>query len=149
MLSVTRNDIPRIFLAVLCASMAPCSFGQERSWPDYGGGPDSSHFVESKQITKQNVKQLEVAWVYPFGETGFNPIVVDNYLYVLGRNSSLIALEQPPSASADIHNASPANSALNTPSAPAADLRNQWARKPATKYDSRPVIPIILPNRTD
>src|ERR1700749_2834283 len=93
MVSVIRNNIRQIVLAALCALIAPCSFGQDKSWPDYGGGPDSSHFVESRQITKQNVKQLEVAWVYPYGETGFNPIVVDNYMYVLGRNSALIALE--------------------------------------------------------
>lgn len=93
MASITGNNIARIFVVALCALAMPFSYGQEESWPDYGGGPDSSHFVGSRQITKDNVNQLEVAWVYPYGETGFNPIIVDNYMYVLGRNSSLIALE--------------------------------------------------------
>ena len=52
-----------------------------KNWSDYGGGPDSSHFVALHQITKSNVNQLQVAWVYPTGDNHaymFNPIVVDN-----------------------------------------------------------------------
>ena len=67
-----------------------------RTWRDYGGGPDSSHFVALDQITKANVSQLEVAWTYPTGDNRsyiFNPIVVDNVMYVLARNSSLVALD--------------------------------------------------------
>ena len=63
---------------------------------DYGGGPDSSHFVDLNQINKSNVKQLQVAWTYPTGDSRsylFNPIVVDNIMYVLARNSSLVALD--------------------------------------------------------
>jgi quinoprotein glucose dehydrogenase len=67
-----------------------------RNWPDYGGGPDSSHYVELNQIDKSNVSRLDVAWVYPTGDNHaylFNPIVVDNVMYVLARNSSLVALD--------------------------------------------------------
>lgn len=67
-----------------------------KNWPDYGGGPDSSHFVALSQITKSNVSQLDVAWVYPTGDNHaylFNPIVVDNVMYVLAKNSSLVALD--------------------------------------------------------
>ncbi len=71
----------------------PSAYGQNVSWPDYGGGTDSSHYIKSKQITKANVAQLDVAWVYTPGETGFNPIVVDNVIYGLGRNSSIVALD--------------------------------------------------------
>ena len=63
---------------------------------DYGGGPDSSHFVALDQINKSNVNQLQVAWIYPTGDSRsylFNPIVVDNVMYVLARNSSLVALD--------------------------------------------------------
>jgi quinoprotein glucose dehydrogenase len=76
------------------------SAGQARpthdTWKDYGGGPDSSHFVDLQQITKSNVSQLEVAWIYPTGDDRsyvFNPIVIDNVMYVLARNSSLVALD--------------------------------------------------------
>src|SRR6266699_2475028 len=67
-----------------------------KTWMDYGGGPDSSHFVAFDQINKSNVNQLEVAWTYPTGDGRsylFNPIVVDNVMYVLARNSSLVALD--------------------------------------------------------
>jgi glucose dehydrogenase len=67
-----------------------------RHWADYGGGPDSSHFVALDQINKSNVSRLQVAWVYPTGDDHaylFNPIVVDNVMYVLAKNSSLVALD--------------------------------------------------------
>jgi len=63
---------------------------------DYGGGPDSSHYSALDQINKSNVKQLQVAWVYPTGDNRsylFNPIVVGNVMYVLARDSSLVALD--------------------------------------------------------
>ena len=64
-----------------------------RWWWDNLAGPDSSNFVASDQIKKSNVSQLEVAWFYPYATPGFNPIVVDDVMYVLGRGSSLIALD--------------------------------------------------------
>jgi quinoprotein glucose dehydrogenase len=42
------------------------------------------------------VSQLEVAWTYPTGDERaylFNPIIVDNVMYVLAKNSSLIAID--------------------------------------------------------
>jgi quinoprotein glucose dehydrogenase len=62
-------------------------------WWDNLAGPDSSNFVGSDQIKKSNVGQLDVAWFYPYATTGFNPIVVDDVIYVLGRGGSLIALD--------------------------------------------------------
>ena len=52
--------------------------------------------MDLKQIDKSNVNQLEVAWIYPTGDNRsyvFNPIVVDNVMYVQARNSSLVALD--------------------------------------------------------
>jgi len=65
----------------------------DKWWPDFGGNAANSHFVDLDQINKSNVGQLEVAWFYPYGQTGFNPIVVDGTMYVLGRNNSLIAID--------------------------------------------------------
>src|SRR5215470_15144262 len=65
----------------------------DKWWPDFGGNAANSHFVDLDQITRSNVGQLEVAWFYPYGQTGFNPIVIDNMVYVLGPNNSLIALD--------------------------------------------------------
>lgn len=67
-----------------------------KQWADYGGGPDSSHFVALDQINKSNVSQLQVAWVYPTEDDHaylFNPIVVDNVMYLLAKNSSLVAVD--------------------------------------------------------
>jgi quinoprotein glucose dehydrogenase len=64
-----------------------------RDWRDYGGDPANSRFITLKQINKSNVSRLQVAWTYPYGETGFNPIVARGVVYGKGRNSSLIALD--------------------------------------------------------
>jgi quinoprotein glucose dehydrogenase len=66
-----------------------------KTWRDYGGGPDSSKYVDFKSITKANVGSLKVAWTYPAGDTlnyQMNPIIVDNVMYVLAKNNSLVAL---------------------------------------------------------
>jgi quinoprotein glucose dehydrogenase len=91
----------RLTRAVVCLAIAATGqtarAGQDyKTWKDYGGGADSSHFVDLRQIDKSNVNQLEVAWTYPTGDNRsyvFNPIVVDNVMYVLARNSSLVALD--------------------------------------------------------
>lgn len=69
---------------------------QHVEWKDYGGGPDHSKFVNLKQITKDNVAQMKIAFVVPtYDNVGynFNPIIVDNVMYVLGRQNSLIAVD--------------------------------------------------------
>lgn len=63
---------------------------------DYGGGPDASKYVDLSGINKANVHRLQVAWTYATGDENsyvFNPIVVDNVMYVLARNNSLVALD--------------------------------------------------------
>ena len=67
-----------------------------KTWKDNGGGPDSSKYVELNQISKSNVSQLQTAWTYPVRDGinyAFNPIIVDNMMYVLARNYSLVALD--------------------------------------------------------
>jgi quinoprotein glucose dehydrogenase len=66
------------------------------TWMDYGGGPDNARYVTLDQINKSNVSQLAVAWTYPTSDTisyVFGPAVVDNLVYVLARNNSLVALD--------------------------------------------------------
>ncbi|MEZ5041237.1 MAG: PQQ-binding-like beta-propeller repeat protein [Saprospiraceae bacterium] len=65
------------------------------SWTHYGGSSDQSRYFTASEITKENVNQLEVAWVYPSGAdffNFFNPLIVDTVMYVQGKNSSLIAV---------------------------------------------------------
>jgi len=62
----------------------------------YLGGGDSSQYSSLKQINKSNVKQLEVAWSYPTGDTRdylFNPTVIDNVAYLQAKNNSLVAVD--------------------------------------------------------
>jgi len=75
---------------------APLAEQQHQEWKDYGGGPDHSKYVDFTQITKSNVNQLEVDFTYPtYDNSGysFNPIIVDNVMYVLARNNSLVAVD--------------------------------------------------------
>jgi len=82
---------------------APLATQQDIEWKDYGGGPDNSKFT---QITKENVDQLEVAFVVPTYDNAsynFNPIIVDNVMYVMGRNNSIIAVDASTGAEIWIH----------------------------------------------
>ena len=91
-----RVNCALLCLAIAVAGQAAHADQDYKTWKDYGGGPDSSHFVDLTQIDKSNVNQLEVAWIYPTGDNRsyvFNPIVVDNVMYVQARNSSLVALD--------------------------------------------------------
>jgi len=76
-----------------------CHSGNSRrykEWNDYGGGPDHSKYVDYKQITKENVGQLEIAFVYSTHDNvnyRFNPVIVDGVMYVLAKNNSLVAID--------------------------------------------------------
>jgi glucose dehydrogenase len=64
------------------------------TWTAYGGGPHSAQFTALAQINKTNVSQLQVAWTYPVtGNITFNPIVVDNVMYVQGSGNAIVALD--------------------------------------------------------
>jgi quinoprotein glucose dehydrogenase len=63
---------------------------------DNGGGPDNSHYTTLNQLTKSNVNDLAVAWSYPSNDNiayVWNPLIVDDVMYVLARNNSLVALD--------------------------------------------------------
>src|SRR5438552_11330511 len=78
---------------VILATALTADRPRDKGWWDFGGGPSASHFADLDQIKKSNVSRLEVAWFYPYATPGFNPIVVDDVMYVAGRNNSLIALD--------------------------------------------------------
>src|SRR5258706_4759139 len=67
------------------------------TWSDYGGSADSMQYSALTQITKSNVAQLQRAWFHPVpdrnGSFNFNPLVVDNIIYVLRRKNSITALD--------------------------------------------------------
>ncbi len=81
---------------VFCCCTAVFAADQHRTWSSYGGGHDQSKFTTLDQITRENVDQLEVAWIYSAGDEQpyqFNPIVAHGVMYVLARNNSLVAVD--------------------------------------------------------
>ncbi len=85
-------------IAALVAGIAAATAGMaqapaDRWWPGYGNGADNSRYFASKRINKSNVHRLEVAWTYPYGDTGFGPLVVRGVIYGRGRNGSLVAVD--------------------------------------------------------
>ncbi len=77
--------------ALVSISMAQST--ADKWWHGYGNGPDNSRYFASSQINKSNVSQLQVAWTYPHGETGGNPIVARGVIYGRGRNGSIVAVD--------------------------------------------------------
>jgi quinoprotein glucose dehydrogenase len=75
----------------------PSGSNQHKTWQQYGGGADQSHYMDLKQITRENVNQLQITWNYadPAGGRGnfFNPIVVDGVMYVVAKGGAIVALD--------------------------------------------------------
>src|SRR5690349_13508780 len=84
---------PLLFLALLSLQIA-CS--RNRDWPVYGGAPEGGHYSELKQINRDNVKQLQVAWTFDTQETGglqTSPIVVHGVLYGISPSQKIFAVD--------------------------------------------------------
>jgi quinoprotein glucose dehydrogenase len=84
-----------IVLAVL--SCAACFAGQDHTaWSDYGGGPDSSQYSALREINRENVSRLAIAWTFPTGDDNrffFNPVQARGIVYVMAENQSIVALD--------------------------------------------------------
>ena len=67
------------------------------TWSQPGGSIEGAQYSALKQINKTNVHQLELQWFHPApGPTGrfaFSPLVVDNVMYVVGKDSAVFALD--------------------------------------------------------
>jgi len=59
------------------------------TWEQSLSGADSSQYSSLNQINRQNVSQLTLAWAFETGggAPNFNPIVVDDVMYVLAGNA--------------------------------------------------------------
>ena len=90
-----------IALAVTATLAQRTSLAQQpapyTTWDQYGGSSDSMQYSALAQVNKSNAKQLERAWFYPVpGEADrlvFNPLIVDNVMYVTGVGGVLVALD--------------------------------------------------------
>jgi quinoprotein glucose dehydrogenase len=65
-------------------------------WSAYGGGVEQIRYSSLRQINRDNVKNLEVAWTYDGGESGglqTQPIVVDGVLFANTPSHKTFALK--------------------------------------------------------
>jgi glucose dehydrogenase len=85
----------RSMLVCTCL-ISTAAFGQTyQSWRDYSGSADSAQYSALRQVTRANVSQLQIAWQFPTGDGAkysFNPVVVDDLMYVLAKGPSIVAL---------------------------------------------------------
>ena len=82
-----------IFGALFACSVWPQS-APYSTWRDYAGSADSAQYSSLRQVTRENVAQLKVAWSYSIGDGrkyNFNPLVVDDVMYVLGKANAIVA----------------------------------------------------------
>ena len=103
---MTKHPFPMLaFTSLLLSTIAligSASAGQINSdWPVYLG-PNSSQYSSLSQITRENVSQLEVAWVYHAGDADVennrtqiqtSPIVVNGILYGVSPITKVFALD--------------------------------------------------------
>jgi quinoprotein glucose dehydrogenase len=73
--------------------------GAGKDWPVYGGAPEGTRYSSLRQINRQNVRNLKVAWTfdsgdaYPGSEMQCNPLVVSGVLYATTPKLKVIALD--------------------------------------------------------
>jgi quinoprotein glucose dehydrogenase len=87
-----------VMCGLTSASIAPTKPVKARyaTWRDYGGSPDGMQYSSLAQIDRTTVKQLDPAWTYKApgagGRFAFNPLVVDDVMYVVGKGNAIVAL---------------------------------------------------------
>src|SRR5262245_2542622 len=95
------RDARLLALLVLCTGPTIQAFEDRvyRGWAHYGGGHDNIRYSRLKQITKDNVARLQVAWTFdtgdafPGSEMQCNPIVIDGTLYATTPKARVVALD--------------------------------------------------------
>ena len=97
-----RGSLPAVIAATSLVILADARQQMTRedpytTWRAYGGSADSMQYSALAQINKSNVKQLQPVWFYRVaGEPvrlPFNPLVVENVMFVGGTKSAVVALD--------------------------------------------------------
>src|SRR4051812_43425469 len=104
-LTATRNFVPR-FAATLAFVIALASSGQAHAapgtsepsgdWPTYLGNKERNLYSPLRQINRENVSKLKMAWSYDTGDKGeyqANNLVVEGVLYTASPTRKVIALD--------------------------------------------------------
>ncbi len=84
-----------IFLGCSKKQPRPVDKKQYTTWSSYLGDSGRSHYSILSQITKENIKNLKVAWSYEapdWGQMQMNPLVVDSILYGVTAAMRVVAL---------------------------------------------------------
>ncbi|MFZ4862270.1 PQQ-binding-like beta-propeller repeat protein [Sphingobacterium sp. Mn56C] len=84
-----------VAMAFVACHSSDKDYRRKNQWWEYGGMPDQSKYVETQELTLDNIHNLSVEWAYELTDNAsyqFNPIVVDSIMYVLAHNNSLVAL---------------------------------------------------------
>ena len=88
--NVLQNRNRRLSSAELSTGKGSSGSIAHKTWTQYGGGADQSKYVDLRKITRRNVNELEIAWTYATSDNvasyRFNPVIVDNIMYVLAKN---------------------------------------------------------------
>jgi len=96
---------PLIFVASLFVLLTGFIFSRQSpdtDWTEYNGDGARSHYSALKQITKENVSQLKVAWTYSSGgadtagnrtQMQCNPIVIGGVLYGVSADIQAFAID--------------------------------------------------------
>ena len=69
---------------------------EPQNWLTYNGTYKSQRYSELKQITRRNVKHLELKWMLQnkvFGAWQSNPIIDDGIMYITQRPNDVIAMD--------------------------------------------------------
>ena len=96
---VNRSRYSAVAVAGLAAILSGAEAPQRpyTTWSDYGGSADSMQYSALRQIDRTNVSRLELAWSYmapgPTGRFSFNPLVVNGIMYLVGKESHIVALD--------------------------------------------------------
>ena len=96
------TEISVLFLSIVAASLcghpAFAEDPKNADWREYLGGKSRSLFSPLKQITREDVAKLEVAWTFDTGEKGeyqANNLIVDGGRSGRPSGGSLVAFALP------------------------------------------------------
>ena len=88
-----------LLLFFALSRLAAQSRARGADWPVYGGGPESIRYSSLREINRENVKKLRLAWTFDASdgvessELEVNPIVVHGVLYATTVSLNVIALK--------------------------------------------------------
>jgi quinoprotein glucose dehydrogenase len=93
-----------VFMMLIVPALGHAAPEPAGGWSSYGGDPGGSRYSPLTQITPENVRDLQVAWIYRTGELGqgvkdwsrsafeATPILFDGTLYLTTSSTDVIAV---------------------------------------------------------